>query len=81
MKCLLAEKRIMDIETVFTSSKLIKASYWEFLTKSCLTKIFKSRASNWYSVSQNKASLHNNVPFELKNPLQNTICLLFEDAK
>ena len=49
---------------------MIRAKYWEFLTKSYLSRIFKSRATNWYIVSQNEASLHNNVPFELKNQFQ-----------
>ena len=63
-------KRIMNIETVFTRSKMVRAKYWEFLTKSYQTKIFKSRATNWYIVSQNRVSLHNNVPFELKSHFQ-----------
>ena len=67
----------MNIEIVFKGSKMVTAKYWEFLTKSYLNKIFKSRATNWYIVSQNEASLHGNVPFELKD----TICLLFKDAK
>ena len=46
---------------------MIRAKYWQFLTKSYVTKIFKSRATNWYIVSQNEASLHSNVSFELKN--------------
>ena len=57
----------MNIETAFTRLKMVRDKYWEFLTKSYLTKIFKSRATNWYNASQNEASLHNNVPFELKN--------------
>ena len=69
MKCLLAKKRIMNIniETVFTRSKMLGARYWEFLTKPYLTKKFKSRATSWYTMSQNEAYLHSNVPFELKN--------------
>ena len=55
---------------------------WQFLTKSYLTKIFKSRATNWYIASQKETSLHNNVPFELKNHFfKDTTCLLFKDAK
>ena len=49
---------------------MVRAKYWQFLTKSYLTKIFESRGTNWYIVSQNEASLHNNVPFELKNHFQ-----------
>ena len=49
---------------------MVRAKYRQFLTKSDLTKIFKSRATNWYTVLQNEASLHNNVPFELKNHFQ-----------
>ena len=61
---------------------MVRAKYWQFLTKSYLTKIFKSRATNWYIASQNEASLHNNVPFELKNNFfKDTTCLLFKDAK
>ena len=70
----------MNIETVFTRSKMVIANYWIFLSKSYLTKIFKSRATNWYIVSQNEASLHNNVPFELKNQFQRYYFLLFMDA-
>ena len=70
----------MTIETVFTRSKMVIANYWIFLSKSYLTKIFKSRATNWYIVSQNEASLHNNVPFELKNQFQRYYFLLFMDA-
>ena len=57
----------MNTETVFTRSKMVKEKYWEFLTKSYLIKYFKSRATNWFIVSQDEASLHNNVPFELNN--------------
>ena len=72
----------MNIETVFTASKIVRAKFWQFLTKSYLIKIFKSRATNWYTVSQNEASLHKNVPFELKNHFfKDTISLLFKDAK
>ena len=46
-----------------------------------LTKIFKSRATNWYIVAQNEAPLHKNMPFELKIIFKGTICLLFKDAK
>ena len=61
---------------------MIRAKYWQFLTKSYLTKIFKFRATNWYIESQNEASLHNNLRFELKNHFfKDTICLLFKDAK
>ena len=60
----------MIIETVFTRSKMVRARYCQFLTKSYLTKIFKSRATKWYIVSQNEASLHNDVSFELKNHFQ-----------
>ena len=67
----------MNIETVFKRSKMVRAKYWEFLTNFYLNKIFKSRATNWYIVSQNEAPLHGNVSFELKD----TICLLFKDAK
>ena len=70
----------MTIETVFTRSKMVIANYWIFLSKSYLTKIFKSRATNWYIVSQNEASLHNSVPFELKNRFQRYYFLLFKDA-
>ena len=49
---------------------MVRAKYWQFLTKSYLTKIFESRGTNWYIVSQNEGSLHNNVPFELKNHFQ-----------
>ena len=34
------------------------------------TKIFNFRATNWYIMSQNEASLHNNVSFELKSHFQ-----------
>ena len=57
----------MNIATVFTRSKMLRTKYWAFLTESYLTKILKSRARNWFIVSQNEASLHNNVAFELKN--------------
>ena len=63
---------------------MVRAKYWQFLTTFYLTKIFKSRTTNWYIVSQNEASLHNNVPFELKNYFyKDTVCLLilFKDAK
>ena len=61
---------------------MVRAKYCQFLTKSYLTKIFKSGATNWYIVSQNEASLHNNKPFELKNHFfKDTTCLLFKDAK
>ena len=70
MKCFLVKKRMMNIETVFTRSKMVRGKYWQFLTKSYLIKIFKSRARNWYIMSQNEASLHNNVSFEPKNHFQ-----------
>ena len=61
---------------------MVREKFWQFLTKSYMTKIFESRATNWYIVSQNEACLHNNVPFELKNHFfKDTICLLFKDAK
>ena len=49
---------------------MVRAKYWEILTKSYLTKIFKSSATNWYISSQNEASLHDNVPFKMKNHFQ-----------
>ena len=49
---------------------MVRAKYWEILTKSYLTKIFKSSATNWYISSQNEASLHDNVSFKLKNHFQ-----------
>ena len=49
---------------------MVRVKYWEPLTKSYMTKIFKSRATNRYIVSQNEDSLHNNVPFKLKNYFQ-----------
>ena len=49
---------------------MARAKYCQFLTKSYVTKIFKSRGTNWYIVSQNEASLHNNVSSELKNHFQ-----------
>ena len=45
---------------------MVRAKFWKFLNKSYLTKIFKSRARKLYILPQNKASLHNNVRFELK---------------
>ena len=61
---------------------MVRAKYWQFLTKCYLTKLFKSRATNWYIVSQNEASLHKDVLFELKNYFfEDTTCLLFKDAK
>ena len=52
----------MNIETVFTA----RANNLEFLTKSYLTKIFKSRATNWYTVSQNEKNKIKTI-FESKN--------------
>ena len=72
---------LMNIETVFTRSKMVRAKYLIFMTKSYLTRIFKSTATNWYIVSQNEACLHNNVPFELKNQFERYYLLLFKDAK
>ena len=60
----------MNIEIIFTKSKMVRAKYWEILTKSYLTKIFKSSATNWCISSQNEASLHVNVSFKLKNHFQ-----------
>ena len=71
----------MNIETVFTRSKMVKAKYWEFLTKSYLTKIFKSRATSWYTVSQNEPSLHSKVPFELTNYFQRYYLFAIERCK
>ena len=70
MKCFLVKNRKIITETVFTRSKMARAKYCQFLTKSYVTKIFKSRGTNWYIVSQNEASLHNNVSSELKNHFQ-----------
>ena len=71
----------MNIETVFTRSKVVSEKYWEFLTKSYLPKYLNPEQQTWYIVSQNEVSLHNNVPFELKSHFQSTICLLFKDVK
>ena len=36
---------LMNIETVFTRSKMVRAKYLIFMTKSYLTRIFKSTAT------------------------------------
>ena len=64
---------MMNTEVVFTRSKMVRAKYWQFLIKFYLNKIFNSRVTNWYSASQNEASLHNIVPFELKNHFSKTL--------
>ena len=51
-------------------SKMVKAKYCKFLTKSYLTKIFESIARKWYIASQNEGSLHNNELFVLKHDFQ-----------
>ena len=33
------QKKIINIETVFTRSNMVRANYWQFLTKSYPTKI------------------------------------------
>ena len=53
---------------------MVRAKYWEFLTKSYLTKIFKSRATSWYIVSQNEASFPaGNYILTLNGPIPNKV--------
>ena len=55
---------------------MVRAKYREFLTKT-----FKFRATNWYILSQNEASLNNNVSFELKNHFQRYYLFAIERCK
>ena len=53
---------------------MVRAKYWEFLTKSYLTKIFKSSATSWYIVSQNEASFPaSNYILTLNGPIPDKV--------